>query len=266
MLHAKRRLEVTNGAYITINPEAHLAWPEALPIFTPQRRLRVVYYDQGHRISARTAEQLIACGVAVRGPATAVAPDLPPAQYDLAASWIGRNEQDGRGINYGCGNGTLMAEMAARGLKLDGVDGDESLVMDLAAVVPGDALVMMADIAECAFPRQYGYAVAGPQVLQRLPSWSALRRHLRLAAISVRPGGCYLAHIDPDLGPRSQQTLRNDPVERMSLVKLSDSRLAVLLAAELGEWQDFFGSAEGWEIAHVAAAGDKGYWFSLARR
>ena len=263
MLYARRRLEVTNGDYVTIAPQTHLAWPDAVPMFTARRQLHVVYHDQGHRISADVAAALVREGLAVNGPAGPADTALPSAQYDLIADWAVRHGGVGPGVNYGCGDGTLMRELQSRRLLIDGVDSDERLASGLAAQAAAGARLTMADITECAFPGQYGYAIAGPEVLQRLPSWSALTRHLRLAAATVRPGGRYLAHLDPGVDRRS---LRHDPVDQMSLVDLGAPQPAVFLSAGLGQWQNFFCYAPGWRLADIVSAGRDAYWFDLLRR
>ena len=208
MLGVPRCVEVDDGSYVYLDPSLHVVWNDGLTIVTPEGKLRIIYHDSTQVLRRKDAEALVADGLAAPvGGRLFEQPEL----MDSVFAWDNTSEIDfivrslgsaaaGRGIEFGCGTGRILRRLREHGLSLDGVDASEIAVRylreQLGTDPTDDTVLMVADIAACAFAQRYTFAIAGLNTLRYLPTVSALRRHLHLAALSVRTEGVYLIMVD----------------------------------------------------------------------
>jgi len=297
MLGAHRCLDVDDGSCIYIDPALQVVWPDGVVLFTAARRLRSIYPDQQRVLRADDAAELTDAGLAAAvGGRLFEQPDLSrrlfdwdaTSEIDFIATQLGPSAQGALGIEFGCGTGRILLALLDRGLRVDGVDAAEPTVRWLANLLHdrGDETsracrLTVADLSACAFPGAYGYAIAGLNTLRYLPSVASLRRHLHLAALSVRSGGRYVIHVDSwiDGATRSQEgvveewltstgdqelrvtwsKLRSDPAAKIDLerVQVHCGEDIVLdehqtqLALSVDEWRALATERSEWDVLSI---------------
>ncbi len=294
MLSAHRCLEVDDGSYVYLDPSLAVTWPECMAILTRSRRLRPLYHDQCHVITTDEARILVAEGIAAPvGGRLFEQPGLFEAVFDWdatteidhIAALVADVAEGQRGIEYGCGAGRLLLPLRERGFSVDGIDASESTMRWLLGrCVAGTAdgpMLVVGDISTCAFPDRYGYAIAGLNTLRYLPHLASLRRHLHLAALSVRPGGKYVIFVDSwtdgaaPAPPGSSQEwwvgdaadrlrivwskARQDPTSRVDLecvvVYRGDQEILreyqTQLSLSLREWREVFEGRDEWRVGTI---------------
>lgn len=290
MLGVPRCVEVEDGSYIYLDPSLTVAWADGITIATADGKQRVVCHDSTHVLRRADADRLVGDGLAAPvGGRLFEQPELMEAVF----AWDNTSEADfivrvlgpaaaGRGVEFGCGTGRILLKLRERGLTVDGVDASEPVIRHLRQRLLDQGLdeteLVLADIAACAFPGRYDYAVAALNTLRCLPSHAALRRHLHLAALTVRPGGVYVVMVDswqpgasPEYGSAAEWpatlpdgrtvTVRwtrvsHEPASRMDLesVELTDGQGYVFrefqtqLAMPVPDWQHAFTDAGEWRV------------------
>jgi SAM-dependent methyltransferase len=290
MLGVPRCVEVEDGSYVYLDPSLTVVWADGITIAAPDGKLRVVYHDSTQILRRADADRLVRDGLAAPvGGRLFEQPEL----MDAVFAWDNSSEADfivrmlgpaatGRGLEYGCGTGRILLKLRERGLTVDGVDASEPAIRYLRERLPDPGRdrteLVVADIAACAFPGRYDYAVAGLNTLRYLPSHAALRRHLHLAALTVRPGGVYVAMVDswqpgatPEYGSAAEwpatlpdgrevtvrwTRVRHDPASRMDLesVELTDGQGHVFrefqtqLALPVPDWLQAFTETGEWRV------------------
>lgn len=291
MLGVPRCVEVDDGSYVYLDPSLHVVWNDGLTIVTPEGKLRIIYHDSTQVLRRKDAEALVADGLAAPvGGRLFEQPEL----MDSVFAWDNTSEIDfivrslgsaaaGRGIEFGCGTGRILRRLREHGLSLDSVDASEIAVRylreQLGTDPTDDTVLMVADIAACAFAQRYTFAIAGLNTLRYLPTVSALRRHLHLAALSVRTEGVYLIMVDtwmagatpadcgsfaewPATLPDGRRVrvrwtrVRHDPASQMDLesVELFSGEERIFrefqtqLALPLEEWQKLITETGEWHL------------------
>ncbi|QSB04343.1 class I SAM-dependent methyltransferase [Natronoglycomyces albus] len=298
MLGVTRCVEVEDGSFIYIDPAVNLTWPDTAAMVGTSRKLRTLHYDQNHIVTRDQADALVKDGYAYPiGGRLFEQPELCEAVFgwDLSTEldFIATHISDPtgiRGIEFGCGTGRVLRPLNQRGFELDGVDISEPGVRWLQSKVIEDAqssqrespTIFMADISSFSALNRYGYAIAALNTLRYLPSWASLRRHLHMAALSVRSGGVYLVMVDtrtesseptPD-GSEGRWTIngddgrsytvawskeRTDPASMMDLerVIIAEDDTEILreyqtqLSMPVDGWQKVFTESGEWEVASV---------------
>jgi hypothetical protein len=299
VLGVRRCLPVVDGSFVYLDPAAHVAWPDFVTLFTSAERLRVVYLDQQGQLTVEEAGRLVADGLAMAvGGRLFEQPALVEAVFawdasdeiDFIADALGPPDAAGRGIEYGVGTGRIFTALLRRGYALDGLDASEPSLRWLQTRLddegPSDSMLVLGDLSECAFPERYDFAVAGLNTLRYLPSLAALRRHLHMAALSVKPGGRYVALIDARMdaevpvddgsaGEWSAGTgdeplhvtwtkVRSDLVSRIDLERVTVQRgdgssvideHQVQLSLAVAEWIEIFEGAGEWRAVSTHLEG-----------
>lgn len=291
MLDGDRTLEVEDGSYVHLDGALQVGRPDFLSIRTPAGTLRTLYRDQGV-LSVADADGLVAAGLAGRvGDRLFERPELSErifdwdsaAEIDFIAGQVDGAEP---GLEYGCGTGRILLPLLDRGLTVDGIDASEPAVRWLRRQpAAGPARLHVADIAGWSAPDAYGWVVAGLNTLRYLPSVPALRRHLHLAAVSVRAGGRYVLLVDTwtDEGLREPAgsagewtagtgadelrivwtKVRSDPLARLDLESVVVHRGGTevfrehqtQLALSLADWRGLFEERGEWRVRSVQVDG-----------
>lgn len=294
MLSAPHCVEVDDGSYIYLDPSLHVVWSDGLTIATPDHKLRIVYHDSTQILRRKDADALVRDGLAAPVGARLFE---QPRLMDSVFAWDNTSEVDfiiralgsaaaGRGIEFGCGTGRILRKLRQRGLSLDGLDASENAIRYLREQLDDDPTddteLVVADIAACAFVQRYTFAVAGLNTLRYLPTVAALRRHLHLAALSVRTEGVYVIMVDSWLGdatpsdygssaewpatlPDGRQVqvrwtrVRHDPASQMDLesVELFSGEELIYrefqtqLSMSVDDWQKIITETGEWRIEAV---------------
>ena len=132
-----------------------------------------------------------------------------PRYYDLAFRSETRREADflvavcrkycpfpvRRLLEPACGTGRLLAELAARGYRMTGLDVSRPSLEFLRRRLARRglrALVLEADMADFQLPRPVDAAYNTFDGFRHLLSEEAARRHLQCVATALRPGGIYI--------------------------------------------------------------------------
>jgi SAM-dependent methyltransferase len=198
---------VDDGSLVYLDPSLHVTWPDAISMVTSSGRLRAIYHDQCLTLTAGDARALVHDGLAAPvGGRLFERPELSEqvfawdatSEIRYLAGQLADVARGQRGIEFGCGTGRLLRLLRARGLAVDGMDAAEQALRWLGRQLPGgeEPGLVVGDISACAFPGRYGYAIAGLNTLRYLPSTASLRRHMHMAALSVRAGGRYVVFAD----------------------------------------------------------------------
>jgi SAM-dependent methyltransferase len=109
-------------------------------------------------------------------------------------------------LEPGCGTGRLVAELAARGYQVSGLDLSAASLAYLRRRLARRGLraaVIRADMADFRLPRRVDAAYSTANTFRHLLSEAAARRHLECVARCLRPGGIYVLgfHLLPPDAP-----------------------------------------------------------------
>jgi SAM-dependent methyltransferase len=113
-----------------------------------------------------------------------------------------------------CGSGRLVAEMAARGYEVIGLDLNAKALAYLSKRLARRKLsaeVVRADMTEFSLPQSADAAVCMVNSFRHLLSEEAARRHLECVAENLRPGGIYILGlhlVPPDAAEESIERWR----------------------------------------------------------
>jgi SAM-dependent methyltransferase len=139
---------------------------------------------------------------------------VPDAQLDLLAVLAGQ----GRAVELGVGTGRVALPLAARGVRVEGVDASPAMVARLGAKPGGDRLpVTLGDMAELAVAGTFTLAYVLFNTFFILPDQAAQVRCFRRVAQVLEPGGAFVLECfvpDParfDRHGQSLRTVRVDP-------------------------------------------------------
>lgn len=114
-------------------------------------------------------------------------------------------------LEPGCGSGRLVVEMARRGYRVHGFDGNRKALAYLRDKLRRRRLtahVFEADLADFRLARPVDAALCTFNTFRHLLDEASARRHLELVAEAVRPGGLYILglHLLPnDVAEESEE-------------------------------------------------------------
>lgn len=113
----------------------------------------------------------------------------PAPDYGAVLDFIGREAPDaGRAFDMGCGTGSLMRLLAARGIRVEGCDPSRAMVRAARAKNPG-VRVMQAGAADFLPRERPDLITATFDVINHFPSRRAIDGFLRRAGRILAPGG-----------------------------------------------------------------------------
>ena len=112
--------------------------------------------------------------------------------------------QPGRILDIGCASGRFLAECAAAGWTVVGLEPSESLCEEARQLLGGRARILQTTLQEADFPESGFDAVTMWDVLEHVPS---PREFLQKAVSLVRPGGLLLANV-PNLDSLQARVMR----------------------------------------------------------
>lgn len=105
-------------------------------------------------------------------------------------------------LEPGCGSGRLVAEMAARGYELTGLDLSQPMLDYLARRLKRrrlDAKLVCGDMTSMSFPQKFDAAFCTFNTFRHLTDEASALEHLRSVAANLRKGGLYILgfHLIP---------------------------------------------------------------------
>jgi len=108
-------------------------------------------------------------------------------------------------LELGVGTGRLALPLAARGLRVVGVDSSEAMLARLVSNDPANTVdPIHADMADLKFDESFGVVFVAFNTLFNVTSAEKQSRCFSGAARALRPGGCFVVEtIVPDLDPSS---------------------------------------------------------------